>query len=30
MTKVGFEKGIYLKKKLGWDFPVMDIVSWQH
>ena len=25
--KLGFERGLYLKKKLGWDFPIMDIVS---
>ncbi|MDC3023980.1 dienelactone hydrolase family protein [Alphaproteobacteria bacterium] len=25
--KSGFEKGIKLKEKLGWDYPVMDIVA---
>ena len=25
--KSGFEKGLYLKQKLGWDHPVMDIVA---
>ena len=25
--KNGFEKGINLKEKLGWDYPVMDIVA---
>ena len=25
--EIGFKKGIMLKEKLGWDLPVMDIVS---
>ncbi len=25
--KSGFKKGIYLKEKLGWDHPVMDVVA---
>mgnify|MGYP001346608494 CR=1 FL=1 len=26
-NKQGFEKGLSLKKELGWDYPVMDIVA---
>ena len=26
-NKLGFEKGIDLKNKIGWDYPVMDIVA---
>ena len=26
-NKAGFEKGLYLKNKLGWDYPVMDVVA---
>ena len=26
-NKSGFDKGLSLKEKLGWDYPVMDVVS---
>ena len=26
-NKDGFSKGLYLKKKLGWELPVMDVVG---
>ena len=26
-NKEGFEKGLFLKNKLGWDYPIMDIVA---
>ena len=25
--KIGFEKGLNLKEKLDWDYPVMDVVA---